>query len=228
MQLVIVIFSLLGAGCATQAQIESKSLRKVASDTRTKADACFIELDKNPSVQIAYKNVVAKPVDDNYAANKYELTSSKQILNEELKNHFITYLIENDKCEKIFKDGAADFNLGIYRILLSTSEKLDLISQDLIDQKITIGEYNKQRIAIRTATRQNIMLTQEQMNNSLNNRHAAEIEKRDREWRESYNRMVEISLREREIEARKTIPLSPRTTTTNCYKIGNTLNCTSY
>ena len=219
---------MLCTGCATQAQYESKNLRKIAGDTRAKADACFVELDKNPSVQITYKNIVAKPVDENYAANKYELTASKQFLNQELQNNFITYLIENDKCEKIFRDGAADFNLGIYRILLSTNEKLDLISQDLIDQKITIGEYNKQRIAIRAAARQNIMLTQEQMNNNLNNRHAAEIEKRDREWRESYNRLIEINLREREIEARKVVPSTPRTTTTNCYTIGNTLNCTSY
>lgn len=227
----LTLFTLLLLGCATQAQREYGKMQSFATDINLKSRSCYDELDKNPVSKIIYEKVLVQRIGDSYAANKYELLTSNELLSDELKKSYITYLTESDKCTDIILSGAAKYNTDVYINYLKYKENFDNLSLLLIEKKINIGEFNKRRIEIREETLINNARIENNIHNKVIEKHNVEVEQNIKSWNDSYDKAVERTMREQELEKIKQLNNTQPTTTpriTNCYKNGQYINCTTY
>ena len=219
------------SGCAsTQAQREYQAMQKNAADTNLKLDECIKELEQNPSVQIVYEKVVVKPEKDGFAINRFELVRKNDYLSEDLRNHLIVYLSQKNKCDQIRMEGGSRYNLRIYQKMLEMKTKLDGFTDNLINQKITIGEFNTKRIELRAQEKQELLTIEQQISGDLKLRHDIEVEKDAQEWQQNYQRELDRQSRERAARNLNPQPyktILPPVYNTNCYRIGNNLNCTT-
>lgn len=107
---------------------------------------------------------------------------------------------------------------SIASILIEGYEKGDLITANLVQHKITWGEANKKRQALKAEITQKITAAAQEIDRGLAEENAAEIANRQR----AFNAWMQWQ------QNQQLINTLNRPVTTNCTQFGNTTNCTSY
>ena len=147
-----------------------------------------------------------------------------------MRNHFITYLIEREKCDKILLDGTAQTHSRLFKRLAESFNAVASLNEQLLDRKITVGEFNSRLIEIATIASQDLSVIDREIVSNLQSRHNSEVEQFANEWSENYQRELDRQSRERAANSQNPrayqLPL-PRSYQSNCYRIGNNIHCTT-
>jgi hypothetical protein len=224
------LLALTLSGCATEAQRESNSMQQIINETKSSNDSCKQQMNQNPSVQIIFEKVVVQAMGDGYAINRFELLRKEEYLTPELQNHLVVFLTQQDKCSQIFLNGVSRYNLKVYQKYVDAFASEDVLYQQLIKKEINIGNFNSKRIELRRQTMQELSKIVENINTELQSRHNAESQDNAQRWQESYQRELDRQSRERAARNLNPQPyktILPPVYNTNCYRIGNNLNCTT-
>lgn len=226
---IILIFFLFVSACSTQAQRESESLNKNLANISSQVEACLADMRSKENSILIYKTTVVYQDKNGYAPNRFELVRNNNFLDDSLLKNFSNWLLDKQKCNSILINSANSISPRLYRSLINSTDFDDKISLDLMNKKLTIGEYNQLRIDLLKKSDIEISEIFQEINNDLRNRHNAEVETYFKDWNENYQRALDRSSRERALNLQQNNRqvINP-TTTTNCYKVGNQINCTSY
>lgn len=202
MKFIYILLALVISGCAsTAAQRQQNYIRSAVEDTTKKADICYAEVESTETGQkLKQKIAVLGRSQD----NRFELLRSKEKLSEELKPVVVSFLKLSAKCRNIVKDGYAKSHPLFLIVTLDHFKAIDENYIKLLENEITIGEFNKQIEEITTQTQKNWTEASMKINSNLAESHDREIEQEIRAYE---NR---------------------RSVYTYCNKVGDTSICNSY
>jgi hypothetical protein len=188
-------------GCAsTAAQKQGNYIRATLEDTSKKADACTSEIDSTEAGRKLAERVLVRQENQD---NRFDLLRSKEKLSEELKPVLISFIKSAMKCRDIVKDGHSKSHPLFFTVTLQYYKAIDENYIKLLENEITIGEFNREAEAILSETQKK--WTEASM-------------KIDSNLAESHNREIE-----QEIKAYE----NRRSVYTYCNKVGNTVMCNS-
>ncbi len=215
MKRVFLIFGLLLlTSCATAAQMRAASIQRNGLAANARAMVCIETVMDNPNFQSL---AVHMPV-----GLKTDPTMTQLIDNGVPSDNEAATLIKYhdalEPCRQRLVKDYMEIAPSIASILISEYEKGDLITADLIQHKITWGEANKKRQALRAEITEQITIAAQEIDRGLAQENAAEIANRQRifnnwmAWQQNQQLINNLN----------------RPTYTNCTRFGNTVNCTSY
>lgn len=223
-------------GNVTNAQAQSDQLTKKLDTAFSSWKKCNEELAQSPSGQQVTKAMLVLSMDQ---ANKYDLYSSKSKLNEQQRKLLSGFLADQSKCRKILSDGVSGTPYA--SILAKRYSELDSVYVQLLSGKISIGEANLSREQVFIKSNQELAQADKSLGDSFKASHEAEISK-DNEARsrladayranEQANQQQQIInqqnyLIQQQIMRQNMPKPAPAPIQTNCYRIGNSVSCTT-
>lgn len=221
----LIIFCLVQAGCATNAQMQLSQQSKQMNESISNFNNCMEQVKSAPYSQTAYQKII---VPNKNSPNKLELLGSTEKLSEELKSDFISTANLLNSCESEFAKQVFKFNANFGLVISSTQNKVDLINVELLQKQISIGEYNKKLLKIREDAAIQWQQTSANLTSDLENRHYQEVSDRQRAGQQAYeNYLRQEMLRQQQEAANQQSLRSSQPINTNCYRSGNYLNCTT-
>jgi len=203
MRFIIILLALVLAGCAsTQAQKQLNYIRANVDETGKKADICRAEVDLTETAQKMRQKIGVHSLDQD---NRFDLLRSKDKLSEELKPVVVSFLKLSTKCNNIIKEGHSKSHPLFLIVALEHLKALDENYIKLLENEITIGEFNKKA----------------ELNFSQTEKKWVEAGmKIDSNLAESHNREIEQEI--------KAYDNRKRSVYTYCNKLGNAVVCNSY
>jgi hypothetical protein len=235
--LIIVLAALLLTACDdnpfVRPQTQQQQIQNVfdSYSAKTKAlneknENCKVEMKKNESVRIVEKEIIFLEKND---TNRYALMTSKQKLNDQHKKLFNEYLIVNQKC----RNDTAELLKGMpYENAIAESfSDLDIIYVQLLDDKITIGDANTQKLKIldkqvaEVSSQHNAYI--QKLNDAMKDANSADLERRQRAAAILAPYLMNNKPYQLPMPSAPK-PISNPTINTQCTTNGNQVNCTSY
>ena len=183
-----------------------------------KGAACFKSVRNQPKFN---------PLNDVYVANNPTLV---QLANPDFASDEQIYLLimlhnELAICREEGIKAHMDINPGGIPVLVQSWQDEAFILSDAISRKITIGETNKRMTANRNERIQKYTEQLKQLDRELTSAHYAEAQQRQAaffalaQWSQQQQMLM---------QNQQMINAINRPVTTNCYRIGNSVQCTSY
>jgi hypothetical protein len=208
-------------GCATAAQQRAAQLRRDIPVVIAKSKSCSDAVDDKPNyLQVGYRT----------ASKNLRTPTLAQLTDDGLATDEETALIvdrHNDMAhcrEQLIKE-LMNVESGVIPIMTTYWQMGDLVLADLITRKITFGEANKRRSAL--VNEQVAKLTEygNQLDRNLAAAHNAEIQNRDA----AFSALLQWSQQQQMLmQNQQMLNAINKPVTTNCYRIGNSVQCTSY
>lgn len=247
----LAIITILGiSGCVQRQYVPTQSEMRKTNDVATVESAqgrfnrCQAEIvspqQKNPKL-LSSAEIVTKQVyyDKDDSSNKLELMSSSAKINDKQKNALLDVLAANQICRTGLKS-----DLGSFPSLLVVYEnyygEMDIVNAQLISKKITIGDANTQKAQLQAKAKTAYVAASSSLNSQYNA--AINQEQQARQAEEMQRRAIasQYIMNQQAINAQQNIANQQmyqnqlnqinnnRPINTNCNRMGNTVNCTSY
>lgn len=211
-RLLLVLIAIIMSGCATHAQRQESMMIEQFEKASTNHELCFKEIKKNTSVKFVYENIL---IEEDNSKNKYDLLSSKQKINDEMKPHFMMFLNMSNECRKAFLADISNIHQTLATAYGSQIRNIDILFGGLISGEIAIGEFNQQIQSSKSSFAREWNLSVKNIVLELSDRH--------------YKEMVLRQSAIRALTAPSSHSYTPRSTTTNCNLVGQSLvTCNSY
>jgi hypothetical protein len=169
----IVLICLLLVGCATAAQREARHAGEVFARANTQHKICKAVIFKKPENHILWKQLVHpgdKPtlaqLRDKTKATKEEISALDNVESEE------------EECDKVHLETITPVAPLMVTVLADEEEALDSNMLDLVERKITWGEYQKRTQAAVADSREGLNEALLQMNAQWQESHEVELAER--------------------------------------------------
>jgi hypothetical protein len=212
---------LLTAGCQTAAQRQSSFIRENMQVANQKITTCIEKVATNPAYQSISVHV---PLSGKVNPTLVQLTDNGMPTDEDIQV-IIAIHNEMEHCRGQAIEDYSKITPGIIPMAVQMYHAGDLVVVDLIQRKITWGEYNKRRVALRDEFRVKIQAFYAQLDRDLVTSHRAEIADRQR----AANALSQWSYQQQTLwQNQQLINTLNRPTLTNCTTTGNMTNCRSY
>lgn len=241
-KLALIVFSVMASGCSpynqvsqypqgymTSSQVQSDQLSRKMKLGFDNLNQCSKELMATPIGQQATKSIL---VMSDAQENKYDLFSSKSKLNESQKKLLKSFLAEQNKCTKMLADAASGTPYAI--AITKRYSDNDAVYMKLLSGQMTIGEANLARDQIRIKSREEVMAIGKSLDDGFSNAHNAEvasIERRRAAEIQAVQQQQIINQNQQIINnqiMQNMKPSAPRTPIqTDCYRMGNSVSCTT-
>ncbi|HQT21000.1 MAG: hypothetical protein B7Y05_08190 [Polynucleobacter sp. 24-46-87] len=240
----LVIITILGiSGCVQRQYVPTQSEIRKTNDVATVESAqgrfnrCQAEIvspqQKNPKL-LASAEIVTKQVyyDKEDSPNKLDLMSSSAKISDKQKNALLDVLAANQLCRAGLKT-----DLGTFPSLLVVYEnyygEMDIVNAQLISKKITIGDANTQKAKLQVKAKSDYVTASTNLNNQYNAAISQESQARQAEDMQRRAIASQYLMNQQAINAQQQINQqnqinNSRPVNTNCTRMGNSVNCTSY
>lgn len=240
-QLLAIIIILGISGCAqrqyvpTQSEINKNNSINLVNTAQINLKKCQDEVrgaGQNPktlaAIEIVDKQVIYANAD---SPNKLELMASTAKINDKQKNALLESIAAFQKCREGIKS-----DLRSFQSLAVTYEsfygEMDVIYAQLISKKITIGEANTQKSQLALKAKNAYTAATTNLDNQYNAAINQEQQARQAEEMQRRALATQFILNQQAISAQQQINQqnqinNNRPVNTNCYKMGNSVSCTS-
>jgi len=223
-------------GNATAAQSQSNQLSSKMKAGFEGTSQCSKESVNSPVGQQVTKSIL---VMSDEQENKYSLFSSKAKLNEQQKKYLTEFLVAQTKCRKIMQDAASGTPYAAaFTKIYSDS---DSVAVKLLSGQLSIGEANLAREQLRVKRNEELAAIDKSLDSQFKNSHNSEVAQDDENRRrlaEAYRANQQAQQQQQIINQNQQIinnqiqqnnkPPAPRTPIqTDCYRMGNSVSCTS-
>jgi hypothetical protein len=223
-------------GNATAAQAQSNQLSSKMKFGFENSGICYKQLEASEIGEPVTKSIL---VMSDGQSNKYDLLSSKAKLNDSQKKALKSFLASASNCRKILSDAASGTPYAAP--LAKRDAETDLIYTKLLTGQMTVGEANLARDQLRAKSRDEIMALGKSLDAQFNNSHNSEVAQDDENRRrlaEAYRANQQAQQQQQIINQNQQLinnqiqqnmkPPAPRTPVqTDCYRIGNSVSCTT-
>ncbi len=223
-------------GNVSAAQVQSNQLSNKMKAGFEGTSQCSKESVNSPVGQQITKSILVMSDDQE---NKFTLFSSKAKLNEQQKKYLTEFLVAQTKCRKIMQDAASGTPYAVaFTKIYSDS---DSVAVKLLTGQLSIGEANLAREQLRVKRNEELAAVAKTIDSQLNSSHNSEVAQDDENRRrlaEAYRANQQAQQQQQIINQNQQIinnqiqqnmkPPAPRTPIqTDCYRIGNSVSCTS-
>ena len=221
----LILICIIQTACATNAQMQFNQYNKLINEAKSNLDNCMQNASNASHSQKIFQKVM---VWDSNPPNKLELLSSSEKLSNDLKNDFISTVNDLNLCRGNFAKELSIFNSEFSQIVTNSQNKIDEINVELLQKKITIGEFNRKYSIIKEHTNMEGDRAYKNLTSELENRHYQEVNNRQRSSQQAYDNYLRQEILRQQQEAinqqslRNSQPIN-----TNCYRSGNYVNCTT-
>jgi hypothetical protein len=163
---------LLLVGCATAAQREARHNDEVTVRASAQLKVCKAAIFKEPENHILFKHMVhgAQPtlaqLTDKAKATEEEIEAADRVQS------------ETQECRESYLESIGSVTPSLVPMFVGEMEALDSIMLDLVERKITWGEYNKRVQVAIVDSREEVKEGYEQINAQLELSHEAELAQR--------------------------------------------------
>lgn len=180
------------------------------------------------AIEIVDKQVIYANAD---SPNKLELMSSTAKINDKQKNALLESISAFQKCREGIKS-----DLRSFQTLAVTYEnfygEMDIIYAQLISKKITIGDANTQKSQLALKAKNAYTAATSNLDNQYNSAINQEQQARQAEEMQRRALATQYIMNQQAISAQQQINQqnqinNNRPVNTNCYKMGNSVSCTS-
>lgn len=180
------------------------------------------------AIEIVDKQVIYANAD---SPNKLELMSSTAKINDKQKNALLESISAFQKCREGIKS-----DLRSFQTLAVTYEnfygEMDIVYAQLISKKITIGDANTQKSQLALKAKTAYTTATSNLDNQYNSAINQEQQARQAEEMQRRALATQYLMNQQAISAQQQINQqnqinNNRPVNTNCYKIGNSVNCTT-
>lgn len=223
------LIPLLASGCsATMTQAErianNRNLAVVAANSE--ASACNAAVNDFHSQEDAL--VYSKLLRGMSDPERLVKLSSKEVVGDDFVRSALTIWAAADKCIDSYLKNLSAVSAPaarVHRMFLESRDKARIL---LLEGKITVGEYNSKALELVGVRDQQLAEVGEREQQGLAQMHESEVRQRAAAWAAVSESMARSA--ERNTQALQQMQNSiqqnqPRFT--NCYKVGNTINCTT-
>jgi hypothetical protein len=220
----LLIIALLG--CTTAAQDKAAYMRQNLPSAIQKGSVCFRGINDNPKYQHIVERMAVKNLRN---PSLSQLTDEGFVEDEEI---ILIVSMHNEMadCREQAVKAHMDVNPGIIPILTQSWQAADVVWADLITRTITFGEANKKRSAIVSDFSLKINAQMDHLYRDLAAAHYAEVQQTQAafsalaQWSQQQQMLMQ---NQQFINAVNRNAIS-RPVITNCYSVGNSVQCTSY
>lgn len=212
----------------TQAEVRSSNMQAAHTQTRAEVTACVDKLNAEPVVILMNQEILIKDID---SSNKFELLTNKNKLSEKQKLILTRAIPLLQKCRTITIEGLKSIPIlsATYQTYYSN---LDVIYKKLLTKESSIGDANQMKLDAMTKLRQDLVTANKIINDEIKSDYNNEVAVRDRDRQAriaaygvfmQQQQTQQIINQQNQNAIKNSMPVQ-----TNCYKSGNTVNCTSY
>ena len=213
------IFALISTisilGCATAAQNQAANISQNQKLVLERSDACYQGIQNKAD----YKEVVGR-----LGSSLAQISDAGFASDQEISS-IVKFHNEIAICRQQLITDQMSVNPGAIPILTNSWQEFDSALADLITHKITFGEANKRATAIFANQKTKLVAQFDQLLRDLSTAHYAEIQQRQAaflalaQWSQQQQMLM---------QNQQLINSLNRPVMTNCYRVGNSVQCTSY
>jgi hypothetical protein len=215
----LLIFGSLG--CSTVAQEKAAFNRQNLLLVVIKLDACSQTFLNNPNYQAVVDRLGLKNL------HSYTLAqlSDEGFANDEEISSIVKYHNGFAICRQKFIMDYMTVDPGAIPILTQFWQEDDSVLVDLITRKVTFGEANRKRAALFSVLMSKMRAHYHKMERDLSSAHYDEVQQRE----DAFLALTQWSQQQQMlIQNQQLINALNRPVITNCYRDGNSVQCTSY
>ncbi len=209
-------------GCATQAQKLSQQMTKTFDETSLKSAECYQKAEATNHDAYSLTEEILLSQNDPKALQKMLING---YLTESEKEDILVVRELESNCRVIALEGMANVHPNYVAYLSKWYAKADENTLALIQNKISIGEYNTiehKDIAVRREKFNEVVTN---INQQLNQSHGYQLSQRQAAARS----LQQWSYQQQQLQQNQQMINSiNRPTTTNCRYVGSNISCTSY
>jgi hypothetical protein len=196
------------AGCATQAQQESDRIKTTVGQAKSEMTACRTREEAMPAYQALKDNL--PPLDGSAPSMTLQANKAKPTLED------VPMLIEFHRdgitpCRKITLEEAAKVNTALASPIAESYAASDQNFVRLVRREISWGDFATANYQRTVALQSQLRNVGSKIDERLANAHAQELQRRQAAW-----------------AAAAAAVRASQPVTTNCQRIGSSINCTSY
>lgn len=224
----------------TQGEIRKSNSVAIVNAAQTNFKNCTASLtspEQNPktlaAIEIVNKQVYVEKDD---SPNKLELMSSNAKLNEKQKTALLEVISASQKCRSGIKSDLSSFpTLSI--VYENFYGDLDIVHAQLLSKKITIGEANTQKAQLQSKAKSAYTAATSNLDNQFNSAISQEQQARQADEMQRRALASQYLMNQQAINAQQNIANQQmlqnqqnnnRVINTNCTRMGNSVNCSSY
>jgi hypothetical protein len=232
----ILVFSLMAAGCETmgpmksQAQIEIERINGQIRQAVADGDKCNDDIRRSPLVSRFTSEIL---YDEINPSSRLELITNKSQLTDEQLQLVKSAYPSIIRCRPIWERGLSGTPFfGIYQ---KYNIAIDSIFVELSKREISIGEANEKKVKAVEARIANIARAESEWNNSLQLMHNSEIDQRRQataamlpflmQQQQNFQMQQQLLYQQQIQNIYNNKPPLTSPTTTNCYTLGAHINC---
>jgi hypothetical protein len=161
---ITILIALMMASCASSPNQRMRNNAVNTSKEYVRAiNSCNAKNNQLASNQVVVNNIISNE------KNRYELNSSNQKLNDEMKVKFINYLDGITSCRKEVRSKFLDMPYQFREVVINYEDAIDAQYVNLLSNKISIGEFNINREKILSNSNQAIKQVQKEFDNMVQN-----------------------------------------------------------
>jgi len=216
----LALLSVLLAGCLTAAQRQVVAIAQVAKAQNEKTMACLQKITTNPAYEPLAKHA---PLDSRINPTLTQLSDRSVTTDDEIQ---LINIIHNEiaSCREQAIEGLMPVLPGIIPIIVRGYHEGDLITVDLMERKITWGEYNKQKVRLRDETMEKARLALMQLERDFQASHNAEVLQRQVAFATLSNWAIQ---QQALVQRQQAINALTRPLVTSCSSFRYTVRCVS-
>lgn len=222
----IILASVLFTGCQTAATRKATWIRTNLKESAQRSKECFEYIENKP----AYQNLFSRLPRSN-KITPMQMADTSRPTAEDVTNIIAVYN-EDAQCRKLVIEDMSRIVPSFVPIFINAYRTQDLVTADLIERKISLGEANKRRSEIKSDTEAKLRAEESSLKQELKMAHSAEISNRQAiglavtdslsEWGKQQQALAD------RLQDQQLIDSLNRPKSTNCQVFGNTVNCTTY
>lgn len=220
-RLISTIFAfVLMAGCQTVAQRQATSIRENIQAVNQTLLACLQKIETNP----AYQSITSHRPLGRLNPTLPQLADNGVPSDEDVK---VVIAIHNEGalCRERAIEDLIKIVPNVIPALVQSYHDGDLIMVDLIQRKITWGEANKRRLALKDQLIAKLQMISAQIDRELSVSHQAELAQRQA----ALNALSQWAYQQQVLmQNQQMINSLNRPAITNCSSYGNSIHCSSY
>lgn len=225
----VVLFAgslLLIAGCQTMAQRQAEALRVSMQVANQKIKACVQKIESNPAYQEIAKHT---PLNGLVSPTLLQLADAGVPTDEDVQA-IIALHNEVSVCRGHSIEDYMQIVPGIIPTTVELYRMSDLITVDLIQRKITWGEANRKRLALKEEYLKNARVVLSQLERDLYVSHQSELAQRQAAWDAlaQWGYQQQILMQNQQLINSLNQTTIRRPAITNCTRVGNSVQCSSY
>lgn len=214
------VFFLYGCAVQTQAQKDAELIQKRITEAKQNSTLCWESVAQTGPGVLVGKEIM---IFDDSSPNKFDLLSSKAKLRDNQKKALKEYLQDSSKCRQVILQGLS--GLPFVPVFSKYFNSMDLIYANLLSGEMNIGDANKAKKEAMQALNDGINLADAEIKKTLDASHNNEMSGR----RAAAAAYLNYSLQQQQLQQQQQMINSiNRPINTNCTRLGNTTNCTSY